>query len=154
VIVNIYGGPAGQLVTNSWIEDWAGSSGLFHEVLAQRGFAIFTVDNRGTPARGRKFMTAVRHQFGGIELEDQLTSLDQLFAQRPRAEWVRLLEWEALQNNSGKVIDERERRELLRAQIVTRQLRLPEALLVRLHERKNQRLPIRSELRAAMAEWR
>src|SRR5271155_2293677 len=62
LIVNIYGGPAAQLVKNSWIEDWTGSSGLVHQILAQRGFAIFTLDNRGTPARDRKFMTAVRHQ--------------------------------------------------------------------------------------------
>ncbi len=93
VIVNIYGGPAAQLVTNSWIEDWAGSSGLFHQVLAQRGFAIFTVDNRGTPARNRKFMTAVRHQFGGIELEDQLSALDQLFAQYPQLDRSRVAIW-------------------------------------------------------------
>jgi dipeptidyl-peptidase 4 len=84
LIVNIYGGPAAQLVTNSWIENWVGSSGLFHQLLAQQGFAIFTVDNRGTPARDRKFMTAVRHQFGGIELKDQLTALDQLLTQYPQ----------------------------------------------------------------------
>jgi dipeptidyl-peptidase-4 len=93
LIVNIYGGPAAQLVANSWIEDWAGSSGLFHQILAQRGFAIFTVDNRGTPARDRKFMTAVRHQFGGIELKDQLTALDQLFAQYPQLDRTRVAIW-------------------------------------------------------------
>ncbi|MGA8493165.1 MAG: DPP IV N-terminal domain-containing protein [Terriglobales bacterium] len=93
LIVNIYGGPAAQLVRNSWIEDWAGSSGLFHQVLAQRGFAIFTLDNRGTPARDRKFMTAVRHQFGRIELKDQLTALDQLFAQYPQLDRSRVGIW-------------------------------------------------------------
>jgi dipeptidyl-peptidase 4 len=93
VIVNIYGGPAAQLVTNSWIEDWAGSDGLFHQLMARRGFAIFTVDNRGTPGRDRKFMTAVRHQFGGIELKDQLTALDQLFAQYPQLDRSRVGIW-------------------------------------------------------------
>jgi dipeptidyl-peptidase-4 len=93
VIVNIYGGPAAQLVTNSWIEGWVGSSGLFHQILAQRGFAIFTVDNRGTPARDRKFMTAVRHQFGAIELKDQLTALDQLFTQYPQLDHSRVGIW-------------------------------------------------------------
>jgi dipeptidyl-peptidase 4 len=93
LIVNIYGGPAAQLVTNSWIENWTGSSGLFHQVLAQRGFAIFTLDNRGTPARDRKFMTAVRHQFGAIELKDQLTALDQLFAQYPQLDRSRVAMW-------------------------------------------------------------
>src|SRR5262249_7996344 len=84
VIVNINGGPAAQLVRNKWIEDWVGSSGLFHEVLARDGFAVFTVDNRGTPNRDRKFMTAVRHQYGAIELKDQLAALDQLFEQFPQ----------------------------------------------------------------------
>jgi dipeptidyl-peptidase-4 len=93
VIVNIYGGPAGQTVTNSWIQDWIGSSGLFHQIMAQQGFAIFTVDNRGTPGRDRKFMTAVRHQFGAIELKDQLTALDQLFAQYPQLDRARVGIW-------------------------------------------------------------
>ena len=93
VIVNIYGGPAAQLVRNSWIEDWTGSSGLFHQLLAQRGFAIFTVDNRGTPARDRKFMTAIRHQYGAIELKDQLTALDQLFVQYPQLDRSRVGIW-------------------------------------------------------------
>jgi dipeptidyl-peptidase 4 len=93
LIVNIYGGPAAQLVTNSWIEDWVGSSGLFHQLLARRGFAIFTLDNRGTPGRDRKFMTAVRHQFGAIELKDQLTALDQLFAQYPQLDPGRVAIW-------------------------------------------------------------
>ena len=93
LIVNIYGGPAAQLVKNSWIEDWTGSSGLFHQILAQRGFAIFTLDNRGTPARDRKFMTAVRHQYGAVELKDQLTALDQLFAQYPQLDSGRVGIW-------------------------------------------------------------
>jgi dipeptidyl-peptidase-4 len=93
LIVNIYGGPAAQLVTDSWIEDWQGSSGLFHQLLSRRGFAIFTLDNRGTPGRDRKFMTAVRHQFGAIELKDQLTALDQLFTQYPELDRTRVGIW-------------------------------------------------------------
>jgi dipeptidyl-peptidase-4 len=93
LIVNIYGGPAAQLVRNEWIEDWSGSSGLFHQILAQEGFAIFTVDNRGTPARNRKFQTAIRHQFGAIELQDQLAALDQLLAQYPQLDRNRVGIW-------------------------------------------------------------
>jgi dipeptidyl-peptidase-4 len=93
LIVNIYGGPAAQRVTNSWIEGWVGVGGLFHQVLSQRGFAIFTVDNRGTPGRNRKFMTAIRHQFGAIELKDQLTALDQLFTQYPQLDRSRVGMW-------------------------------------------------------------
>jgi dipeptidyl-peptidase 4 len=93
VIVNVYGGPAAQLVANTWIEGWAGSDGLFHQLLAQKGFAVFTVDNRGTPNRDRKFMTAVRHQFGGIELQDQLAALEQLLAQYPQLDRSRMAMW-------------------------------------------------------------
>jgi dipeptidyl-peptidase-4 len=93
LIVNIYGGPAAQLVKNSWIEDWQGSSGLFHQILARQGFAIFTVDNRGTPNRDRKFQTSIRRQFGAIELKDQMTALDQLFEQYPQLDRSRVGIW-------------------------------------------------------------
>jgi len=89
VIVYIYGGPASQLARDTWM----GTTGLFHQILAQKGFAIFTVDNRGTPGRDRKFQTAIRHQFGAIELKDQLTSLDQLFSQYPQLDRSRIGIW-------------------------------------------------------------
>jgi dipeptidyl-peptidase 4 len=76
----IYGGPAGQTVQDSW----GGTNALFHQILAKQGFAIFSVDNRGTPNRGRKFSAATRFQSGAIELKDQLTALDQLYSQFPQ----------------------------------------------------------------------
>jgi dipeptidyl-peptidase 4 len=88
LVVFIYGGPAAQTVLNKWSDDE-----LFHAMLAQKGFAILTVDNRGTPGRDRKFQTVVRHQFGGIELKDQLTALDQLFAQYPQLDRSRVGIW-------------------------------------------------------------
>jgi dipeptidyl-peptidase 4 len=89
VIVNIYGGPAGQEV----LKAWGGSNAFFDQILARKGFAIFAVDNRGTPGRGRKFETAIRHEFGAIELKDQLTALDQLFAQYPQLDKDRMAMW-------------------------------------------------------------
>ena len=86
VIVNIYGGPAGQTVLKE-------PTNPFDEILARKGFAIFSVDNRGTPGRDRKFQTAIRHEFGAIELKDQLTSLDQLFAQYPQLDQTRVAIW-------------------------------------------------------------
>ncbi len=88
LIVYIYGGPAAQTVRNQWL-----GHDLFHEILAQKGFAIFTVDNRGTPGRDRKFQTAVRHQYGGVELRDQLAALDQLLAQYPQLDRSRIAIW-------------------------------------------------------------
>jgi dipeptidyl-peptidase 4 len=86
VIVNIYGGPAAQTVLKD-------PTNPFDEILARKGFAIFSVDNRGTPGRDRKFQTAIRHEFGAIELKDQLTALDQLFAQYPQLDKDRIAIW-------------------------------------------------------------
>jgi dipeptidyl-peptidase 4 len=89
LVIYIYGGPAGQVVSKGWM----GSRGLFHELMARDGYAIFGVDNRGTPGRDRKFQVAIRHQFGAIELKDQLTALDQLFAQYPQLDRSRVAIW-------------------------------------------------------------
>ncbi len=89
MIVYIYGGPAGQTVTDKWADD----ERLFHQLLAQHGFAIFSVDNHGTPGRDRKFQTAIRHQYGAIELRDQLSALDQLLAANPQLDPQRVAIW-------------------------------------------------------------
>ena len=89
LIVHIYGGPAGQTVQNAW----GGTNALFHQMLANEGFAIFSVDNRGTPNRGKKFSAATRLQSGPIELKDQLTALDQLLAQFPQLDPTRTAIW-------------------------------------------------------------
>ncbi|MGA8620481.1 MAG: S9 family peptidase [Candidatus Sulfotelmatobacter sp.] len=86
LIVNIYGGPAAQLVLKEPTDP-------FDEILARQGFAIFAVDNRGTPGRDRKFQTAIRHEFGAIELKDQLTALDQLFSQYALLDKDRMAIW-------------------------------------------------------------
>jgi len=86
LIINIYGGPAAQMVRKS-------APDPFDEILARKGFAIFAVDNRGTPGRDRKFQTAIRHEFGAIELKDQLTALDQLLAQYPQLDKDRVAIW-------------------------------------------------------------
>jgi dipeptidyl-peptidase-4 len=92
VIVNLYGGPAAQVVVDQWAQ-WAGASALFAQILARDGFAVFSVDNRGTPNRGKKFSAAIRHEFGEIELRDQLTALDQLLAQYPQLDRNRVGNW-------------------------------------------------------------
>jgi dipeptidyl-peptidase-4 len=89
LLVHIYGGPAAQIVR----DDWGGTNALFNQILANEGFATFSVDNRGTPNRGKKFSAATRLQFGGIELKDQLTALDQLYAQFPQLDPARTAMW-------------------------------------------------------------
>ena len=86
LIVHIYGGPGAQTVLKQ-------PGDAFDEILSRKGFAIFSVDNRGTPGRDRKFQTAIRHEFGAIELKDQLTALDQLFAEYPQLDNDRVAIW-------------------------------------------------------------
>ncbi len=74
VIVYVYGGPHAQLVTNSWL----GGSGLFLNYLAQEGFLVFTLDNRGSSNRGFEFETAIFHNLGSAEVEDQMEGIKYL----------------------------------------------------------------------------
>jgi dipeptidyl-peptidase-4 len=88
LVVYVYGGPADQTVTNAWL-----GLQIFNEILAQQGIAVFTVDNRGTPARNRKFQTSIRHEYGEIELKDQLTALAQLLDRNPQIDRSRIASW-------------------------------------------------------------
>jgi dipeptidyl-peptidase-4 len=77
LIVNPYGGPGVQTVRNGW----SGARGLlFDEVLAQHGYAVLHVDNRGMGGRGREFAQAAYHNFGPVQLQDQLAAIDQVLA--------------------------------------------------------------------------
>ena len=74
VLVYVYGGPGVQLITNSWN---AGSS-LWMNWLAEQDYIVFTIDNRGTSNRGRKFKEIIHRQCGTIEIEDQLVGVEYL----------------------------------------------------------------------------
>lgn len=68
VLYYVYGEPAGQTV----LDRWSGRSTLWHYMLAQQGYVIISVDNRGTPApRGRKWRKCVYRQVGIISSDDQ-----------------------------------------------------------------------------------
>ena len=88
LIVNPYGGPGPQEVANRW-----GDGLLFDEVLAEHGFAVLHADNRGTGSRGRTFAQFAYHDFGPIQLEDQLTVVDSVLAQFPQLDPKRLGWW-------------------------------------------------------------
>ena len=78
VVVFVYGGPAAQTVTRSWP---ARSDALFNQYLAQQGYVVFSLDNRGTPRRGREFGGALYGRQGTVEVDDQLRGIDWLKAQ-------------------------------------------------------------------------
>ena len=68
VIIYVYGGPHAQLITNSWL----GGAGLFLNYLAQQGYIVFTLDNRGSAERGLAFEQAIFRECGKAEVEDQM----------------------------------------------------------------------------------
>ena len=67
VLVNTYGGPHAQVVRNLW----GGSTFLWHELMAQKGYIIFLLDNRGSAGRGHAFETPLHFRLGAQELSDQ-----------------------------------------------------------------------------------
>ncbi|QSX79313.1 S9 family peptidase [Lysobacter solisilvae] len=78
VVVFVYGGPAAQTVTRSWPgrgDHW------FNQYLAQQGYVVFSLDNRGTPRRGAAFGGALYGKQGTVEVADQLEGVKWLKAQ-------------------------------------------------------------------------
>ncbi|MFW2852392.1 DPP IV N-terminal domain-containing protein [Sphingomonas sp. TX0543] len=60
-----YGGPHSQTVSRAW-------SPPLLQYLAQQGWIVFQLDNRGSPNRGKKFEDAIWHAMGSVEVADQL----------------------------------------------------------------------------------
>jgi len=71
VVVYVYGGPHAQLVTDSWM----GGARLWEFYMAQKGYILFTLDNRGTPARGNDFYQAIHRKLGEPDIEDQMQGI-------------------------------------------------------------------------------
>jgi len=67
VLVYTYGGPRAQVVLNAW----GGSTFLWHELLAQKGYVIFALDNRGSAGRGHLFEEPIHFRLGAQEMSDQ-----------------------------------------------------------------------------------
>ncbi len=77
VFYYVYGGPHVQLVRDSWM----GGANLFMQLMAERGYVVFTLDNRGTPNRGFEFESIIHRNLGKYEVEDQLAGVDFLLEQ-------------------------------------------------------------------------
>jgi dipeptidyl-peptidase-4 len=72
VIVFVYGEPAGQTVTDRW----GGSRALFHRALANAGYVVLTVDNRGTPApKGTTWRKVVYGSVGDLSSKEQAAAI-------------------------------------------------------------------------------
>jgi dipeptidyl-peptidase-4 len=72
VLNYVYGGPHAQLVTNSWLN----GASLWMHWMAEQGYIIFTLDNRGSGNRGFAFESQIHRQLGTVEIEDQMTGVD------------------------------------------------------------------------------
>ena len=72
VLVYVYGGPHAQMVTNSWL---AGAN-LWMHWMANQGYLVFTLDNRGSGERGFAFESQIHRHLGDVEMEDQLTGVE------------------------------------------------------------------------------
>ncbi|KQY08858.1 peptidase S9 [Massilia sp. Root133] len=74
VFLFTYGGPHSQRVTRQW-------GNLFNQYMAQQGFVVFVLDNRGSSRRERAFTDVIYGNLGAHEVEDQLTGIDWLAQQ-------------------------------------------------------------------------
>ena len=78
IILYVYGGPHSQLVTNSFqaqLRRW-------EMYMAQRGYIVFVMDNRGTLNQGAEYEKAIHRQCGKTEMEDQMAGLQWLLSHK------------------------------------------------------------------------
>ncbi len=68
VLMYVYGGPGSQTVTDSW----GGFNLAWYQLLAQKGYIVVSVDNRGTGYRGADFKKSTYGQLGNLECKDQI----------------------------------------------------------------------------------
>ena len=86
----VYGEPAGQTV----LDRWDGKRFLWHAMLAQNGYVVMSVDNRGTPApKGRDWRKSVYRQIGILASSDQSKALKELLKTHSYMDASRIAIW-------------------------------------------------------------
>ncbi|MCC5920233.1 MAG: S9 family peptidase [Cyclobacteriaceae bacterium] len=73
MLMYVYGGPGSQTVLNSW-----DGRAAWHQHIANQGFIVVSVDNRGTGGKGRDFKHSTYKQLGKLEVEDQVAAAKHL----------------------------------------------------------------------------
>ena len=68
VLTFVYGGPGSQTVK----DEYDAFNGMWYQMLADKGYIVASVDNRGTGVRGRDFKKCTYGQLGKLEIEDQI----------------------------------------------------------------------------------
>lgn len=86
----VYGEPAGSTV----LDNWGGDSYLWHCLLAQQGYVVMSVDNRGTAApRGREWRKCIYRQVGILASADQAEAVRAILKDRPYLDPKRVGIW-------------------------------------------------------------
>ena len=88
VLMHVYGGPAAPEVSDAW----GGSRTMWHQLLAQQGYVVVVVDNRGAAWRGRAFRKGTYLRLGLQESQDQIDAA-RWIARQPWAEPTRIGLW-------------------------------------------------------------
>lgn len=90
LLMYVYGEPHGQTVRDAW----GGQQGLWHWMLAQEGFIVASVDNRGTNVpRGREWRKSVHRQIGIIAPQEQAKAVRELVRRWPNVDPTRIGSW-------------------------------------------------------------
>ena len=90
LLVHVYGEPAASLV----VDRWTGDNYLWHAMLAQQGYVVVCIDNRGTPApRGRAWRKSIYRQIGVLAPADQAAAVRELLRSRPYLDPTRVGVW-------------------------------------------------------------
>jgi dipeptidyl-peptidase-4 len=72
VVMYQYGGPGNQQVRNAWNIGINGQGAIMEQYLAQQGYVVVCVDNRGTGGRGAEFEKCTYLRLGELEAKDQV----------------------------------------------------------------------------------
>jgi dipeptidyl-peptidase-4 len=90
LLIHVYGEPAGQTV----LDRWGGRNALWHRMMAQRGYIVASVDNRGTPApRGRAWRKSIYRQVGILASSEQAAALRAIERDWPYVDPARVGIW-------------------------------------------------------------
>lgn len=90
LFIHVYGEPAGATV----VDRWGGERQLWHYLLAQQGYVVMSIDNRGTATpRGRAWRKSIYRQIGILAAADQAAATREILRQRPYLDPARVGIW-------------------------------------------------------------